>query len=255
LFNSRAGFEESRAAGAWRVQVTDRGEGVLLEPWREHLDVLAIRAIWCGIDRVSSLVEQVMDIAARQGYGHVLSPLVTVGVAHAYTRAGMRLHETLVLLKHGGAPLAGGSLAPPEVSLRPAVASDLSEIADVDSECFAEFWRYGPARLSRYLEEEHIIVAHAARGLLGYSLALIMRNSGTLGRLAVRPAARRQGVGEALARDTLAYLQRAEVATVSLCTQEENLASRALYRKLGMTEMSDRLVFLIGPTGCASGQG
>lgn len=249
LFDSRACFEGFRARGdKWRVQVTERGEGVVLEPWRTHLDVLAIRALWCAPGRVASLVEQTANIAADHGYYRVLSPLLAAEAVHGYESAGMRLHETLVLLRARQTVSLEGIVLPQGTSLRPATVDDLAEIAEVDSESFGEFWRYEPERLSRCFADGRMVVAQDAEGLAGYGLGLVMRGAGTLGRLAVRPRARSRRVGEALARDTLAYLQRATTGTVSLCTQEDNLASRALYRKLGMQEMSGRLVFLIGPT-------
>jgi ribosomal protein S18 acetylase RimI-like enzyme len=116
----------------------------------------------------------------------------------------------------------------------------------IDAECFNDFWRYDADRLSRYFVEDRLMVAEGSQGVIGYTLSTVVRGSGTLGRLAVRPSARHRGIGEALLHDALAYLVRTGVETVSLCTQEDNQASRALYRKIGMTELTGRLVFLMG---------
>lgn len=248
LFDSRAEYERFHARAPWQLQVTGRGEGVVLEEWRTHLDVLAMRALWCAPGRLPQLVAQVADIAAEQGFGGVLSPLVNEEAARAYERAGMRVHQTIVVLQRDGSVLPPDACTPcAGVTLRNAVAGDVSLLASIDAECFDEFWRYDAVRLSRYLAQDHIVVAEDDRGLLGYSLAMDVRGSGTLGRLAVRPDARRRGVGTELVRDTLEYLNRSGVRTVSLCTQEDNHASRALYRKTGMVEQRGRLVFLMGP--------
>lgn len=252
LFDSHARFQQFRADAPWRVQVTDGGEAVVLEEWRSHLDVLAMRGLWCAGDRVPELAGQIARLAAGQGYGRVLSPLVAEEVASVYERADMTVCDTIVALRldRRGSEIARPDL-PAGVRLRHALADDLPELVRIDAECFNDFWRYDADRLSRYFVEDRLMVAEGPEGVIGYTLSTVVRGSGTLGRLAVRPSDRHRGTGEALLRDALAYLVRTGVGTVSLCTQEDNQASRALYRKIGMTELSGRLVFLMGPAGHA----
>jgi [ribosomal protein S18]-alanine N-acetyltransferase len=248
LFDSHARSQQFRTDAPWRVQVTDAGEAVVLEEWRSHLDVLAMRGLWCAGDRVPELAAQIARLAAVQGYGRVLSPLVAEEVAPVYQRAGMTVCDTIVALRFDrrGSVIAQPVL-PAGVRLRHALADDLPELVRIDAECFNDFWRYDADRLSRYFVEDRLIVAEGSQGVIGYTLSTVVRGSGTLGRLAVRPSVRRRGVGEALLCDALEHLVRTGVGTVSVCTQEDNRASRALYRKIGMTELSGRLVFLMGP--------
>jgi ribosomal-protein-alanine N-acetyltransferase len=252
LFDSHARFQQFRADAPWRVQVTDRGEAVVLEEWRSHLDVLAMRGLWCAGDRVPELTAQIAHLAAIQGYGRVLSPLVAEEVAPVYQGAGMAVCDTIVALRlDRRGPKIAGPVLPAGVRLRHALADDLPELVRIDAECFNEFWCYDADRISRYFAEDRLIVAEGPEGVMGYTLSTVVQGSGTLGRLAVRPSARHLGTGEALLRDALAYLVRTGDGTVSLCTQEDNQASRALYRKIGMAELPGRLVFLMGPAGHA----
>ena len=248
LFDSHDGFERSRSEAPWRLQVTGRGEAVLLEEWRSHLDVLAMRGLWCSGERVAPLAEQIAAVAAGQGYGRLLSPLVAEEVAPVYERAGFSVHGTVIALRLDRRAWADEEIDLfGEVRLRQALADDLPTLVDIDADCFDEFWRYDPEHLARYLVEDRLVVAEGPDGLIGYTLATVVRGSATLGRLAVRPSARGRRTGEALLREALSYLMRAGADTVTLCTQEENLASRSLYRKVGMTELTGRLVFLARP--------
>lgn len=248
LFDSHDGFERSRSEAPWRLQVTGRGEAVLLEEWRSHLDVLAMRGLWCSGERVAPLAEQIAAVAAGQGYGRLLSPLVAEEVAPVYERAGFSVHGTVIALRLDRRAWADEEIDLfGEVRLRQALADDLPTLVDIDAECFDEFWRYDPEHLARYLVEDRLVVAEGPDGLIGYTLATVVRGSATLGRLAVRPSARGRRTGEALLREALSYLMRAGADTVTLCTQEENLTSRSLYRKVGMTELTGRLVFLARP--------
>lgn len=252
LFDSHARFRQFRSEAPWRLQVTSRGEAVVLEEWRSHLDVLAMRGLWCAGDRIPPLADQIARVAAGQGYGRLLSPLVATAVAPIYERARFSVHGSIVALrldrgawKHEEPHLAQG------VRLRRALADDLPALVCIDAQCFDDFWRYDLNHLARYLVEDRLVVAEGPEGLIGYTLATVVRGSGTLGRLAVKPSARSLGTGEALLREALSYLLQTGVGTVSLCTQEENLASRTLYRKVGLAELTGRLLFLVKPTGSA----
>ena len=250
LFDSRERFERFCAEVPWRVQVTARGEAVVAEEWRSHLDVLALRGLWASSDRVPALVGQIGRIAAEHGFGRILSPLVASDAAPVYERAGLSVHGTVVALCLDRATRSRGEIrTPPGVRMRPGEVDDLPRLVAIDAECFDGFWRSAAARLARHFAEDRIVVAEGPEGVIGYTLATVIRQSGTLGRLAVAPAARRLGIGEALLREALGHLVETGAGTVSLCTQEENVASRGLYRKVGLTELTGRLVFLIGAAG------
>lgn len=250
VFDSYDDLQRFRADGAWRVQVTERGEAVVLERWRSHLDVLAMLGVWCSRRRVPELVQQVRRIASARGYGRLLSPMVDTALAASYERAGLAVHTRIVTLRRDRRGWNSGEPTMAEgMHLRRARKDDLPGLVQLDSECFDDFWRYDGERLARYLAKDRMVVAESSHEVIGYTLATTVRGTGTIGRLAVSPSARLRGVGETLLIDALGYLFRTGAEAVSLCTQEGNLASRALYRKVGLMELDSRLVLLSGPTG------
>lgn len=247
LFDTFAEYERFRTRAPWRLQVTEDGsEAALLERWRERLDVLAIRRLWCAEGRIPDMIGQLASRAVTQGFGRLLSPLVSTRVAHRYEEAGMSVHTEMVVV-HG----RGGhepERTPPGLTIRPATPGDLAALAELDAVCFDEFWRFDADGLARHFSQDRLTVADEDGAIIGYTLATALPDNPTLGRLAVDPATRRRGVGTALLTEALAYLGRVCRGPVSLCTQQENTASRRLYAKAGMRELDARVVFLVRDT-------
>ena len=94
-------------------------------------------------------------------------------------------------------------------------------------------------------DDGRVVVASMSEQVIGYTWCTMDRGIGTLGRLAVLPEHRRHGAGGWLLGDALAYMARNGAEVLSLCTQEDNAASRALYARAGLRELPERLVFLI----------
>lgn len=253
LFATVERYRATCAAAPWRLQVTGQGEAAVLETWREHLDVLAVRALWCAESRVPELMREIALIARERGHGRVLSPLAPHGLAPVYRRAGLRPWETLVISRLHRIPrdIAEPSL-PSGVTIRLARGDDIPSVACIDAACFDEFWRFDDRRLAEHLRHDRVAVAERSRETVGYTLAMSVGRGGTIGRLAVLPSARGRGIGEALLRDALSHLAQSGVGSVTLCTQEANRVARALYGKVGMTESPGRLVFLMGSVAHAS---
>ncbi|MDP2232575.1 MAG: GNAT family N-acetyltransferase, partial [Actinomycetota bacterium] len=162
--------------------------------------------------------------------------------ARPWLGAGLRPHEAIVALRAHPGHVARAE-PPSGVTLRLATTQDFPGILAADSLCFDEFWGYGPVELSHYAARERLVVADSVSGVIGYTLSTVSRGVGTLGRLAVVPQVRRRGIGAALLSDVAAYAERARASALSLCTQEHNTASRALYKAAGMRELAGRLVF------------
>lgn len=252
LFATVESYRAFRMAAPWRLQVNAKGEYAVLEEWREHLDVLAVRMLGCADGRIPPLMDQIAGVARERGYGRLLSPLVPQESAMRYLRAGFCPWETLVIARLDRVPADIAERSPPPgITVRPAREDDLPALAHVDTTCFDEFWRYGKRQLEECLLDGRVAVAECSHGVVGYTLAMLMGRGGTIGRLAVMPPLRGRGVGEALLREAIAHLARGGARSVTLCTQDANLASRALYRKVGMTESPRRLVLLMGPVACA----
>jgi GNAT superfamily N-acetyltransferase len=232
-----------QAAGPWRIRVAGRGEAALLGAWRLHLDVLAMRGVWCSERHVAAFAEDAVQVAAEHGFRRLLSPLLPTGLLGGYRRCGMRELEPVVAIQ--GVPDRMPTIAPPSgVVLRAALLEDAGAIASLDAECFEEFWRYGAEELSELLLRERCTLAETADGeLIGYTLATASRGAAVLSRLCTAPRVRRTGIGAGLLSDVGEWCRNEAALTIALCTQEENAASRALYASAGLVELDGRYGF------------
>jgi len=240
---SRDDLRSYWAAGPWRVRVLGRGEAALLGEWRRHLDVLSLRGVWATAAHVPVLVSDAVDMARVHGFGRVLSPLLPAGRLAPYHAAGMRDVAGIVAIQ--GVPERMKSAAPPPgVGTREATTSDCAALARLDSLCFDDFWRYNAEEFSALLSRERCVLAATTDGdLIGYTLATAGRGSAVLSRLCTAPHARRRGVGAYLLAEVAAWLREQRASTLTLCTQEENAASRALYSSAGLVELDERYAF------------
>ena len=246
IFPSSEEFESFHRAEPWRVRVDDSGRAAVLERWREHLDILGIKGVWCTQRDLAPLLAEVRRVAREHGFGSVLSPLIAEDASQPYAEAGMELRERIVamrgypreLVAHPAPPLEG-------VRLEESIAEDRPSIATLDAACFDEFWRHGERMVERGLVAGRTVVARESEQVIGYTWCTIERGVGTLGRIAVDPRARGRGVGRALLTEALAHMASRGAEAVSLCTQEHNAASRALYLSAGLRELPGRLVLMM----------
>ncbi|MBN2405821.1 MAG: GNAT family N-acetyltransferase [Coriobacteriia bacterium] len=246
IFEERAQLDDFFAEAPWRVRVTDVGEAVVLERWREHLAILSVRGLWCAEHRIAPLMKAVDEVATAQGYADLVSPVIPEAYADPYLQAGMRICQRIVTMRldHIGQTSESAVNLWDGVRFRLADAADLAELIAVDILAFDPFWRADVPTIERYMQAGRVVVAQAADRLVGYTLATASRGDGVLGRLAVVPGYRGRGVGTALLQDAVEYLARCGARSVSLCTQEDNASSRSLYSRVGFAEVGAPSVFL-----------
>ena len=84
--------------------------------------------------------------------------------------------------------------------------------------------------------------------LLGYLLGQMISPEGDLLRIAVRPSARRRGVGRALIEAFLAYLKAKGCTVCFLDVREHNAPAQALYESYGFTPFDHRKNYYHLPT-------
>lgn len=245
LFDSAEEYEAFRARFPWAVPVTSRGEAAVVERWREHLPVLAVRGLWCSRRRVPAMVADLAAIAAEHGFGRLLSPVVSEAEAAPYERAGMKRLPELLSYRHASIGDGGASDAPPGVKIRTASEDDLDALLELDAGCFEEFWRYDRLHVRRRATAGDLTVAECGGHLLGYTQRATRGAVCTFGRVAVSADARRAGLGTALVLDALGRARSEGASRVSLCTHEHNSAARRLYARTGFVEAPGRLVLLI----------
>jgi [ribosomal protein S18]-alanine N-acetyltransferase len=236
------------ASAAWKVQVSPAGDAVVFDRWREHLDWLAMRAVWAAPARLPVVVEGARAVARDNGFGRVMSPLIATELARPYERAGMSVATELVILRRdvGTADaMKPPVLAPEGIALFEGSTESIDALLALDHASFEPLWAYDRTILEGYLTTDRLVEARTAEGsLAGFTLSLIEGGQGSLGRLAVDPALRRRGLGAALVEDAVRALAWQGVSYVTLTTQIENRAARALYAACGFRELRGTLVAL-----------
>ena len=124
--------------------------------------------------------------------------------------------------------------------LRPLTAADLPAAAALEAACFSHPWT--ERQLAADLDND-LLSLWAAEGedeaLLGYAEVRAVLDEGTLERIAVAPAARRRGIGEALLA-RLIREGRGRLAFLTLEVRAGNAAAIGLYEKLGFREVGRR---------------
>jgi ribosomal protein S18 acetylase RimI-like enzyme len=246
VFDDFAGLTAWWAAAPWRVRVSPAGEAAVLGRWRAHMDLLAVRGLWCSNGRIPAWIEDMQSVARAQGFARLLGPLVPDDAVAPYLAAGLSQRQRIVVYRMQP-PLTVVRPDPPGVSVRIGLPTDRAVLAAVDAACFDEFWRYDKESLDVHTASERLGIAEVAGRVVGYTLSTVHGAEGTIGRLAVTPEFRGRGIGAALLADAAVYLARKGALAVTLCTQEENDDSRRLYRKAGFRESPGRLVSTVSP--------
>lgn len=246
LFVNEEEFARYRLADPWRVRASHLGDGAVLGAWRGHLEVLAIRGLWCGTDRMGRLLGEIAAVASDHGYRSVLSPLVPTSALKPYQDAGFRVAERLVVFQAPAEQLAVLGEDSVDLNVEYASCDDVAQLATVDAWCFDSLWRYGASEIEEALRLERVVVARDPAGAIaGYATASHHGATVTVGRLAVAPEQRRQGVATALLGDCARWACQQGALGVTLCTQEHNEGSRALYQAAGMRELGEHYALAV----------
>ena len=119
--------------------------------------------------------------------------------------------------------------------VRKGTKEDVRAVCALEKEVFSDAW--GEDAVLRHATEGHLTLFVYEEGdtVLGYLLGSLIPPEGELYRVAVAPAARGRGIGEALCR---AFLATTDVCFLEV--RKSNDAARRLYEKLGFTLMGER---------------
>jgi [ribosomal protein S18]-alanine N-acetyltransferase len=125
--------------------------------------------------------------------------------------------------------------------LRPMNYDDLQAVVQVDTAAFESLWRISLDSLELAFQQAAVATVAELEGqLLGYQISTASPMGGHLARLAVTPAQQGKGIGYGLVRDTLYQFNRRGALRVTVNTQQDNLASLALYKKAGFYETREK---------------
>jgi ribosomal protein S18 acetylase RimI-like enzyme len=180
---------------------------------------------------------QIAAIVAKQWFQNLL------------LSSGFELKQNIVLLELRGENFRSFPTRQ-DIHIRPMQEDDLPVIARLDLEAFGSFWHNTIDSLRRaWTQASYASVAEDASGLLGYQISTGNPFGSHLARLGVRKEAQGRGVGSTLVSELIHRLDPKRMARLSVNTQSDNLASLALYEKIGFTRTGEYYPVLVYPKG------
>jgi ribosomal-protein-alanine N-acetyltransferase len=144
----------------------------------------------------------------------------------------------VLLWERGNKPLPAPKKA---ISIRTMVPEDLETVFQLDNMAFEFEWCNSASALAlAYQQSTTATVVEDGDKLIGYQISTTSIAGGHLARLAVHPEARNQGIGYALVYRLLQELQQLGIDQVTVNTQEDNIASLALYARAGFKQIEEQ---------------
>jgi ribosomal protein S18 acetylase RimI-like enzyme len=181
------------------------------------------------------------DELITMGYTTVRTTALATSAALRVEAAGFQMIQELVLLEH----LAPRRQARPALLTRRLLVSQRPAASAVDLSAFGDRWALEPFAVGDVCAATP---RHRARGahdgdgvLTAYAISGRDGKQGFLQRLAVAPAAQRQGLGRALVADSLHWLARWRVQRVLVNTPIDNEPALQLYEANGFHRLGERL--------------
>lgn len=116
----------------------------------------------------------------------------------------------------------------------------LPQLEELEKACFSLPWTR--EQLKSQMPDEHHVFLTATDGeqVLGYVGMMVVLDEGYISNVAVAPAVRRQGIGDALISELMSRAQERELAFVTLEVRESNAPAIALYEKHGFRAVGKR---------------
>jgi ribosomal-protein-alanine N-acetyltransferase len=121
-----------------------------------------------------------------------------------------------------------------DAHVRPALASDLTDILSVDERAFVPLWRTDAPTLTEQLSHSpFFVIAALGQRVVGYAYVSLTGRHGHLTRLVVDPGVQGARIGVRLLAECIHFFQHQGVYGITLNTQQDNARARSLYRWFG----------------------
>ena len=131
--------------------------------------------------------------------------------------------------------------------IRPMEERDVSAVAALEKACFSDPWSEGSVRSELDNPLSLWLVAEKGGEIAGYIGSQSVLDAADMMNVAVAPGSRRGGIAEALIGSLIAQLDANGVRSLSLEVRVSNDAARALYEKLGFSEVGRRKNYYTKP--------
>jgi ribosomal protein S18 acetylase RimI-like enzyme len=193
------------------------------------------------------LWDMVRTTVIEQAHTQVAAIVVKHWFQNLLLSSGFELKQNIVLLELRGENYRSFPV-PRDIMIRAMQEEDLYAVAQLDQEAFGSFWHNSLDSLRRaYAQSNYASVAMDPSGLIGYQLSTGNPFGTHLARLGVGKKAQGRGVGTALVSELIQKLDPNRMARLSVNTQSDNLASLALYKKIGFTLTGEHYPVLVYP--------
>lgn len=160
--------------------------------------------------------------------------------------AGFTLHQKVITLAWNGT-LPAYYAALPGLRFRRMAAADLPRVQHIDALAFEPIWQNSLAEIERaFLQSGYATVAELDGEVVGFQISTLSAYHLHLARLAVQPDHQRLSIGLGLVYHLAQYCQQ-QLCQVTVNTQDTNLASQGLYKKLGFIPTGDDFSVFIYP--------
>lgn len=149
-----------------------------------------------------------------------------------------RITDVVMLIwDHGRIP---PELPSPEISIRPMNLDDLTQVEQLDKIAFGSLWHNSRTSLEyAFKQAVFATLAEIDNEIVAYQISTSMQMGGHLARLATHPQYQRQGIGYTILRDLMKQFKQRGAMRITVNTQEDNLASIALYESAGFSRTGE----------------
>ncbi len=193
------------------------------------------------------LWDMVRTTVVEQAQTQIAAIVVKHWFQNLLLSSGFQLKQNIVLLELRGENFRSFRM-PQDITIRPMDEDDLNAVALLDFEAFGTFWHNSLESLKRAkAQSSYASVAEDSSGLIGYQLSTGNPFGTHLARLGVRKDAQGRGIGTALVSELIHKLDPNRMPRLSVNTQADNMASLALYKKIGFTLTGEHYPVLVYP--------
>ena len=190
------------------------------------------------------------DILRSNPQSHIAAIVTKQWFQNLLHSSGFELKQNIVLLQLNVKDAVLSTFVPSAIRIRPMLGTDLPNVARLDLAAFGSFWHNTFESLQRaYSQSFHATVAEDDSGLVGYQLSTGNPFGAHLARLGVQPEAQGMGIGRVLVNDLIRHLNVQQIRKLSVNTQSNNMASLALYQKIGFIRTGEYFPVLVYGTG------
>lgn len=169
--------------------------------------------------------------------------IAALGLSEWFTellpRVGFSHHQNIIVLVWDGF-LPKFRPLPSEIHIHRMSRQDLPRVQQIDALSFEPIWRNSIIEVERSFEQAgYATVAEMDGEVIGYQISTITSKHLHLARLAVHPDLQRLSIGYGIVYDLLLFSQQEKITSVTVNTQDSNLASQNLYRKCQFKKTGD----------------